>query len=178
MPAAPRPTFTRLTTARVTASKIETSAPLNVETNTRLPSGVNFRRLAPVTSAASVWITFLPAKSIMEIVPSWAFAAQISLPPGETAKPPRAPSTATRDHRLIPGCGRRSARGAGAATARRGSTPGIAPASAARALFDQRHGGGTDIGGDHALQVFRNKNHVGPVLAGTEHPIDLLRRRI
>ena len=70
MPAAPRPTFTRFTTARVAASKIETFGPPRVETNTSLPSGVNFRRLAPVTSAARVCTTFLPARSRMEMVPS------------------------------------------------------------------------------------------------------------
>ena len=87
MPAAPRPTFTRFTTAWVAASKMETSGPLNVETKTSLPSGVNFRRLAPVTFALNVCNTFLPARSRMEIVPSCAFAAQSSLPSGETSKP-------------------------------------------------------------------------------------------
>jgi hypothetical protein len=40
-----------------------------------------------LTLAASVSVTFFDATSMIEIVPSCALAAQISLPPGETSKP-------------------------------------------------------------------------------------------
>src|SRR5271157_504941 len=82
-------------------------------------------------------------------------------------------ASAYGDHRLIPV---RSRRPAWAATARTWTRPGTA--AAAHALLDQGHGGRTNIGGNDAFQVFRNKNHVGSVLTRAEHPIYLLRHRI
>src|ERR1019366_7085897 len=105
----------------------------------------------------------------MEMVPSCAFAAQISLPSGETSKPSAPLPTATT-------VSSQSARGGPPGPPPPG--PGTRTAPAAHALLDQGHGGRTNIGGNDALQVFRNKNHVGSVLARAEHPIDLLNRRI
>src|SRR5690242_15611247 len=55
--------------------------------NTRLPSGVNFSRLAPLTFAGRVAVTFLVVRSTIETVPSPAFATQSSFWSGETSKP-------------------------------------------------------------------------------------------
>src|SRR5260370_27142726 len=46
--------------------------------NTRLPSGVNFSRLAPLSEIGRVCVTRLLAASMMVTVASCAFAAQIS----------------------------------------------------------------------------------------------------
>src|SRR5207244_12580628 len=55
--------------------------------NTSVPSGVNFSRLAPRTSAPSVCTTALLVRSMIEIVPSCALATQASRPSGDTSIP-------------------------------------------------------------------------------------------
>ena len=56
-----------------------TPEPLSEEMNTSFPFGVNFKRFAPLTFAASVSTAFLAAMSMIDTVPSCAFATQISL---------------------------------------------------------------------------------------------------
>src|SRR6201999_3321400 len=41
-------------------------------------------------------------------------------------------------------------------------------------LFDDADGSGADVAGDNALKIGRDIDHVRPVLAGAEHPIDFV----
>src|SRR2546423_4442290 len=65
-----------------------------VDTSTFDPSDVNFRRLAPRTSAPK-FATVFEATSISVIVPSCAFAAQMVLPSGDKSKPSTRPPAGT-----------------------------------------------------------------------------------
>ena len=106
MPAAPCPIGTRFTSLRVDPSSTTKSGPPNVETNTNFPSGVNFKRFAPRTFTFSVCTTFLAARSMTEMVPSCALAAQISFPSGETSKPSEPlPTGITVSVQLVRGAG-------------------------------------------------------------------------
>ena len=55
-----------------------TSGPESVDTNTSCPSGVNFNRFAPFTSAERIPRRRLCSRSMSEIVPSCAFATHAS----------------------------------------------------------------------------------------------------
>src|SRR5579871_675168 len=77
----------RLISLRDAASNTAAVSLRSDATKTRLPSGVNFSRFAVATFAFTVSITFFAAKSTIEIVPSPALAAQISLPSGDTSNP-------------------------------------------------------------------------------------------
>ena len=114
----------------------------------------------------------------MEMVPSCAVRRPDFLAVGRDVEAFGAP--ADRHHGLVPIRLRRTAGTAGPPAPRAGGTAGTGTARRGHlaALLDDGHGGGTDIRGDDPLQVVRNENHVSPVLAGAEHPIDLLRRRI
>jgi hypothetical protein len=57
------------------------------EISTSLPSGANLSRLAPKIFASRVAVTIFVAMSMMESVPSCAFAVHNSCPLGETSKP-------------------------------------------------------------------------------------------
>src|SRR5260370_675543 len=120
MPAAPPPRLSCLTSLRVAASITTRLLPAvppppPPAIKTRLPSGVNFSRLAPLNEIGRVCVTRLAAVSMMVTVASCAFAAQISLPSGDTSKPsaPRPAATLVTRHvfrgppggGLIPGGG-------------------------------------------------------------------------
>src|SRR5882724_165831 len=79
------------------------------EISTRLPSGVNFSRLAWFTDTGKLSDAFLLATSIIVTVPSCALAAQISFPSGVTSNPstPRPDATFVISHvlRVPPGGG-------------------------------------------------------------------------
>ena len=89
------------------------------DTSTSLPSAENLSRLAPGTLAARVAVTRLRAMSMMEMVPSPAFATHASLPSGETSKP--SITRAHRNHRQQPIAAGRKNRALG--NARRWSLP-------------------------------------------------------
>src|SRR5207244_11122434 len=87
---APAPSGMRVTGDRSDARMLWRSCPPRVDTSTRAPSGVNLSRLAPCTFAANDDAVLL-ATSMTVIVPSWAFAAQICFPSGETSNPSALP---------------------------------------------------------------------------------------
>src|SRR6202042_2182188 len=68
-------------------ASFELGPPPNPEIKTNFPSGVNFNRFARFTEIGIVCVAFLFATSMIVTVPSAAFAAQISLPSGDTSKP-------------------------------------------------------------------------------------------
>src|ERR1017187_4128354 len=178
MPAAPCPMGISLTVLRVPASMTVRSGPPKDEISTSFPSGVNFSRLAPRTSAARVCVTDLLATSMMETVPSWALATQISLWSAETSNPSEPLPTFTTVSPVTTGGAhgtawrRRHLCGSGVRRAGRWSH------GTANRLFDDAHRAGANIGGDDALQVRPDVDHVSAVLAGAENPIDLLSGRI
>src|SRR5580658_7826200 len=87
MPAQPLPRLTRVISLREATSYTNKSPVERIEINTRLPSGVNFRRLAPFSFASIDAVTFRCAVSIIQSLPSLAAAVQSSFQSGDTSKP-------------------------------------------------------------------------------------------
>src|SRR5580698_6916603 len=98
-------------------------------------------------------MTFSPARSMTEIVPSCALATQTSLWSGETSKP--LGTIANANHVFVP-----------IRAGRRRHLNGY--------LIDNAHCTRADIGGNDLLLIVRNINHVGAVLAGADNPVDFV----
>src|SRR5438477_236342 len=144
MPAAPPPRLICLTSFRAAASSTTRFLPVGVAPpppaiKTRLPSRVNFSRLAPGSEMGRVSITRLLAASMIVTVASCAFAAQISLLSGDRSKPsaPWPAGTLVTRHVL------RGPPGGGAETAGR-----------RRNLLDDADRARTDIGSDDPVETF------------------------
>ena len=150
MPASCCPSLMRFTSLRVARSRTTSSPASRSEISTSRPSGVNFRRFDRLVCTLNVFTTRFVARSMIETLPSRELAAQSCFPSGERSKPSGPLPTGTTVSFQLP-----------------------TPARSIMLMLSR-----ADVRGEDLALVGQRQHHVGAVLAGAEHHVHLVRRRV